>query len=490
MSQILKHRAHLRLMSVFLAILFLGSSGSLAQGEMENWFFGEFAGLNFASGTPEVLAESAINSIEACASISDSLGNLLFYSQGNKVFNRDHEIMLNGNLAEVSTQYSRNATQGTGIVPMPGDSDKYYVFSLRWHAQDKYALDYAIVNMSMDFGRGEVIERGNNLRYGLTEKMTFVQQRDSPNVWVIVHDFGSDEYVVFLISEAGISEATTYATGITHSERYGYLQPSPDGLILAAAVRTGFHSDGFVEVTRFDPEIGSVQGSFTLEMPNRPYGICFSPDNSKLYVTSGAPNHLYQFNLSLREPELIQASRVRLTSTPFIDYAGSAAALQLASNGKIYLALFETNFLSVINNPNALGTDCDYVQNAVSLDGTGSCEGGLPNFGNLYWDQTPANILDDPEPDEPPMEAEPQYDCKDPVVKPNPTKGALILESFEDEISSVAIHDIAGRLVMPKRIYDSFEVRIDDIQYLSAGTYVVHLTHGRCLNKEKVVVMR
>jgi WD40 repeat protein len=368
---------------------------------------------------------------------------------------------------------------------MPGEIDRYYVFSMRYIGE-MYGLDYAIVDMTGDSNRGEVIERGQNLREGITEKMTFVQQTESSNVWLIVHDFGSDEYVVFLISEAGISEATIYATGITHFERYGYLQPSPDGSILAAAVRTGFHSDGFVEVSRFDPANGSISESFELEMPNRPYGICFSPDNSKLYVTSGSPNHLFQFDLRPRVPELIQESRVQITSSPFINYAGSAAALQLASNGKIYLALYETNFLSVINQPNASGTDCDYVQNAVSLDGTGSCEGGLPNFGNLFWDQTPAHILDEPEPEV----VLPEYGCEDLLLKSNPTNGAFVLESLGNEISSVVVYDISGRLVIPKRLFNSHDVRIDDTQHLADGAYVLRVTHGECLNKKKVILTR
>lgn len=474
------------LKGVFLVVLLVVSGRGMAQGEMENWFFGIQAGLNFSSGTPQVIEGSAINSIEACASISDSAGNLLFYSQANKVFNRNHQVMLNGDLGVFSSQYSNNATQGAGIVPMPGDSDKYYVFSLRWHAEDRYALDYAIVDMTRNTNRGEVIEKGHFLREGLTEKLTFVKQKDSPNVWVIVHDFNSDEYAVFLISESGISEATTYATGITHASRYGYLQPSPDGSMLAAAVKW----DGFIEVSRFDPLQGSISESFKLEIPNSPYGVCFSPDNSKLYATAGSPNHLYQFDLRQREPNLIQNSSVQITTTPFIDYPGSIGALQLAPNGKIYLARYETNFLAAINQPNLLGSDCAYVEDAVSLGDNGSVEGGLPNSGNLFWDQTPANILDDPEPDEPFAEADPQDDCEDILVKPNPTMGAIILESFGDEISSVMIYDMTGRLVMPKTAYKSFDVRIDEIEHLAAGTYAVRVAHGLCLIQKKVIVMR
>jgi hypothetical protein len=459
----------------------------MTQGEAENWFFGIGAGLNFSSGTPEVIPESAINSIEACASISDSEGNLLFYSQANKIFNRDHGVMLNGDLHG----YSNNATQGVGIVPMPNDLNKYYVFSLRYQAEERYAIDYAIIDMTGDGNRGEVIEKGINLREGLTEKLTFVQQRDSPNVWLLVHDFDSDLYSVFVITTLGIFETATYATGINHTRRYGFLQPSPDGSMLAASVQTGFISNGVVEVSRFDPVEGVISESFALEVPGMPYGVCFSPDNSKLYVGSGSPNHLYQFNLRLRDPDLIQASRIQITPFPFIDYSGSLGALQLAPNGKIYLALYETNFLSVINNPNASGLECDYVHNAVSLDGTGSCEGGLPNFGNLFWDQTPAYILEDPEPEpeEPPIEVEPEYDCDDLLVKGNPTSGAIILESFGDEISTVEVYDITGRSVIPETTYNSFDVQIN-ARHLSSATYILRVKHGFCINDEKVVVAR
>jgi len=454
----------------------------MAQGEMDNWFFGNRAGLNFSSGTPQVIAESAINSIEACASISDSIGNLLFYSEASEVFNRDHKVMLNGNL----NADGNNATQGTGIVPMPGASDKYYVFSLRFSGNFRCALDYAIVDMSKDFNRGEVIEKDHFLRDGITEKLTFVQQTDSPNIWIIVHEYNSDEYSVFLLSASGISEASTYATGITHEGRYGYLQPSPDGSMLAAAVK----DDGFIEVSRFDPVEGSISKSFKLEIPDVPYGVCFSPDNSKLYATAGSPNHLYQFDLRQKEPNLIQDSRVQITTTPFIDYPGSIGALQLAPNGKIYLARYETNSLAAINQPNLLGTDCAYIENAVSLGDIGRSEGGLPNIGNLFLDQTPANIFGDTESDEPSDESDPKYECEDLLVKPNPTNGSIIVKSFGDEISSIMVYDITGRLVIPKTAYNSFEARIDEMQHLASGTYVVRVAHGWCLNEKKVIVMR
>jgi hypothetical protein len=89
MTQITKYTSRMGLRGVFLALLLLASGRGIAQGEMNHWFFGMNAGLKFSSGTPQVLTGSAITSIEACASISDSLGNLLFYAQANMVFYRN-----------------------------------------------------------------------------------------------------------------------------------------------------------------------------------------------------------------------------------------------------------------------------------------------------------------------------------------------------------------------------------------------------------------
>lgn len=68
--------------------------------------------------------------------------------------------------------------------------------------------------------------------------------------------------------------------------------------------------------------------------------------------------------------------------------------------------------------------------------------------------------------------------------------GALVLESLGDEISSVVVYDITGRLVVPKSAYNSYDVRIDEMQNLAAGTYVVRVAYGTCLDEKKVIVMR
>ncbi|MDD3861063.1 MAG: hypothetical protein PHW83_12765, partial [Bacteroidales bacterium] len=50
-----------------------------------HWYFGNGAGLDFSSGTPVPITNSPMTAEEGCASISDTCGNLLFFTDGDTV---------------------------------------------------------------------------------------------------------------------------------------------------------------------------------------------------------------------------------------------------------------------------------------------------------------------------------------------------------------------------------------------------------------------
>src|SRR5437879_4409017 len=72
---------------------------TVTRGEKEHniWYFGFNAGMDFNSGSPVLLTNSAMNQWEGCSSICDTSGNLLFYTSGLSVWNRNHVMMANGN---------------------------------------------------------------------------------------------------------------------------------------------------------------------------------------------------------------------------------------------------------------------------------------------------------------------------------------------------------------------------------------------------------
>ena len=86
-------------------IFFLITTIAFSQNETVNWYFGYQAGLNFSANnnTPTLLTDSAMITPAGCSSISDSQGNLLFYTNGNTVWNKDHQIMESGEKDECNS---------------------------------------------------------------------------------------------------------------------------------------------------------------------------------------------------------------------------------------------------------------------------------------------------------------------------------------------------------------------------------------------------
>ncbi len=149
------------LLSLFFIIesrALLAQSNPLSK-HANNWYFGDKAGLNFSSGTPTLELNSTMLMKETGSTISDSNGNLLFYTNGDTIWNKNHQIMING----TGLLNSMSASQGGLIVKKPGLNNEYYVFS-NDDSGGSDGVRYHIVNMSLDNGNGAVVSK-NNLLY-------------------------------------------------------------------------------------------------------------------------------------------------------------------------------------------------------------------------------------------------------------------------------------------------------------------------------------
>ena len=98
------------------------SSPSFGQNEhMNNWHFGDGAGLDFSGGAPIAVTGMAINTPEGSASVSDALGNTAFYTDGISVWDASNTIMPNGSglLGDPS------ASQSGVAVPNPANAHNH-----------------------------------------------------------------------------------------------------------------------------------------------------------------------------------------------------------------------------------------------------------------------------------------------------------------------------------------------------------------------------
>ncbi len=357
---------------LFFTLLF--SLHSLAQKEPNVWYFGAEAGIDFNGGTPVALTDGVMTTQEGCASIADrNTGQILFYTDGITVWDASHNTMLNGTglLGDVSS------TQSGVIVPKPGDPDLYYIFTVD-NSAGLDGLRYSEVDMTLNGGLGGITANKNVFITGtVTEKITAVPHANNTDVWVITHDWNNDAFLAYQVSNAGVnltpvtSNVGTIHTGITNNT-IGYLKASHDCSKLALA--SSWDGD-FVEVFDFDNATAAVSNPLTINIID-PYGLEFSPDDSRLYVTTNTdlqPQFLYQYDLQAGSPAAIIASETLLsTETGF-------GAIQLGPDGRLYIARPVTQFLGVVNNPNALGAACNYVSSGFNLNGKFT-RLGLPNF--------------------------------------------------------------------------------------------------------------
>ena len=387
------------LLSILLCFLV---SAMQAQGEAANWYFGDRAGLNFNTSPPTALTDGALTTLEGCATISDSAGNLLFYTNGTLVWNRNHQVMPNG----TGLLGEDTSTQSAIIVPNPQQPNIYYIFTVDGlfpgenNPANLRGLNYSAVDMTLDGGLGDIVttEKNVNLLPTNSEKITAVRNADCESIWVITHFI--DRFYAYDVSGAGVdlvpveSVVDPVVPLIGYRDNaLGYLKSSPDGSKLAIAHATlnenpasDGGSPGAFLVYDFDTATGIASGGIDLDVSgNSPYGVEFSPDSNLVYTCAGVYDSegfdfglVYQYDLSASDPS---ASRTTISTND-----ASTGALQLGIDGRIYRVVINQTSLDVINNPNTPGTGANYQRAAVSLGGRSGNFGLPPFIQSLFLD--------------------------------------------------------------------------------------------------------
>lgn len=397
--------------SVYFTISFLH-----AQKESSIWYFGDRAGLDFNSGSPVALDDGKLFTKEGCATISDTNGNLLFYTNGVTVWDRQHQEMPNG----FGLLGHSSSTQSALIVPKPGSTSCYYVFTVdkpSYFLSEGVPIDgvnYSEVDMSLNNGYGDVVSSNKNIHlitydvndsvereYKSSEKITAVTHSSGAAIWVITHF--TNKFFAFLVDENGVNSSPVVSnTPLEVLPKFndenanitaiGYLKVSPDGKKIAIAhssttlggPNSGTKKSGRVLLYDFDNATGKISNQTNILSNTYPYGLEFSPNSNLLYVTVGEFNTDDLFQNSLLLQYNLESTDISGSKETISNNQNVAGALQLAVDGKIYRAGYQTlgvgTEISVINDPNSLGFSCNYDNNSISLlPGTAS-QLGLPQF--------------------------------------------------------------------------------------------------------------
>lgn len=356
------------------------------------WYFGaNGVGIDWGGCEPEIV-EGSILGDEGAITISNPEGELLFYSNSDFVWDRDHNLMQNGEISnafydptfpipEVSTLSQIAAAR------KPGAGNIYYLFSSDIQNIDAYPLRYITIDMDLNGGLGAVTNITPLSTNPMTEKLCTVPKSIGSGFWFIAHEYLNNRFLVFDIDAGGVDPLPqVFELGLPHLTSQNSLNTRGELKATIEGNRLAMVQDqlnGAVEIFDFNPATGAISNPLLIDEINHGYGVSFSPNGSLLYVstwssTSSAPNFVYQYNLNAGDADQINNSRVTLQSASVPNPFGS---IKLAPDGNLYVVK-PGGALDRINAADLPGLACDYQANAFNL-GFGQCLFGLNNIWEI-----------------------------------------------------------------------------------------------------------
>ncbi|NNE26203.1 MAG: hypothetical protein HKN09_05120 [Saprospiraceae bacterium] len=411
-------------------------------------------------------------------SISDKHGNLLLYSNGCAVADRNHQIMPNGDSINSGIffdlfwtgdcQLGYPGLQDVIILPDPGDSLGYYLL----HKPTEYNRDlnpsiflqflkYTYIDLKLNGGTGDVVSKNNillNTRL-LSSYLTAINHSNQRDWWILQPKDNSNTYYTILLDSTGFSQIDSQSIGLKFDPKYasdgGEARFSPDGKKYAC-----FNLADGLFLFDFDRDSGQLSNFKHLNFRDTIFldfgNLEFSPDSRFLYVSSA--DSLWQIDLTKEDlndgKQLIDVWNG--TQDPFDTKFFDAV---LAPDCKIYIRPPTSVFsMHVINHPNKKGKACDFQQNAISIP-TYLDNGTFPNFPRFRVDEEVCDTSFTT------TLQELSYDRLALNLYPNPSHSVVHLE-FDIRMSGqLQIFDVGLQsIIFKSEIYDTdlYTLDIDD----------------------------
>ncbi len=377
-----------------LLLLILFSTSVFAQ-EKEgfNWIFGYGAWMTWnatqtidgMSGLPTPLAGAKISQWEGSLSMSDRDGNLMFYSDGVSIWNKNHIVMPNGSgMTGLS-----DAAQSGIVIPYPGQSNKFILFTIGQAGSNNLA--YSVVDMTLDNGLGDIVSGQKNIPLTgqtsvLGENIATVKMSDGSGYWLIAAGRGEPSTInVWKVTSSGVATSCFASSTLpysiadidyaNHSE--AYLRFSPDGKYFALPT--------LVQNRIFFGEFNSQTGTFPIikQITGYPcYGLDFNASGKLLYTIEPYNKiiHCYKF------ADLLASSDPSSMAHYTMTHAGTAYSwpLQLGPDGRLYSTIANTQNMLVIDNIDDYGNSTAHVVSGLIPSGT-SGGLGLPTFPSYVF---------------------------------------------------------------------------------------------------------
>ena len=435
-------------------------------------------------------------------SICDTNGNLLFYTNGIVIENKDYDTLLNsenfnaGWATDENQDDGLSACQAVLIIPDPKPSSKYFLFHItgeEFVANNQYEvqplhLSYTIIDMNLDNGLGGVMDEFKNVH--LVEDtltwggLTAVRHVNGVDWWIVAHRYYSDKYYKFLLTENGIEGP--FIQHIGSEMKYDVdVQAtfSPDGSKFCFS-----NHGGWFDYIEFDRCTGEFSNSLTVVIPDSLaiYGNSFSPNGRYLYISSFY--NLYQYDTW--NPEMV-TSPIHVATWDTFNFFSIPVLFfmhQLAPDNRIYVSPFNgVPYIGIIDSPDSLGVACNFLQHSLKLPDH-EYTNNIPSFPNYDLGSLPGGDT-----------CNSVYTIQTPLqnevffyrVAPNPVSHWLNITYQSNEDALFELFDLYGKRVGAISLFHYFKNRLLNVSELPPGVYLAAVScKGERVWSEKVVVQR
>jgi len=494
-----------RVKNIWLFLFLIFSTQLYSQGISNLWLFGNDTAstfpwgaynLNFQTNPFTIQIQPTRIPVQSTnANIADSLGNLLFYTNGVNIASANGDTMLNGNNLNPSpytSQFPRGLiiNQAALILPLPNNDSIYYLFhsTIDYLAQSTALHLYlTIINIKGNNGLGEVISKNQIiLNDTLTAgKITSVKHANGRDWWVICHKAFSSKYYKLLLTPSGISGSYQQNIGNYISFDVGQVCFSPDGNKFAY-----FSVGTDLELLDFDRCSGNFSNHqhIAINDSGTGRGVAFSPSSQYLYTPS--TKYIYQFDVSASNISATQTT-IAVWDSFYSPPPGSGllslAALyntaQLAPDGKIYISTGNGTFhMHVIDQPDNAGSSCNFIQHGIQLPYY--YFNSLPNHPNYFLGKLTGSICDS-------ITSLTEKKIEDKInIYPNPSNGNFSINYIlpENKEGQLSVFDLTGREIHSEKITKWSQVKNISLVDLKEGIYLITISSGNYSFLKKLII--
>ena len=498
-------------MKSFIQILILSTAfwnaveSSAQHNHDYNWMFNQ-SRIDFSEDTVKIVeADNVVDIYISNATLSDSVGKFLGYTNGCYIANENYHIVdgsdsLNYNnyvfYEELCIDPGIGYINGyQGIVPVYySDSIVLIHEKINFNEEDFFVFTQEFVFTSLKIeadsismlSKEEFIVEDDSLGTG---HLSAVKHENTNKWWILKHDLHSNCYYSILFDGILFNLERHDCLGFENTQGGdggGGALFSPTGDKYAR-----FNPEDALYIFDFSRESGELSNFRFIDIPKEGIfgGISFSPSGQFLYVSDRL--HIRQYDVwtsDIAESEVVVAEYDGFIGNN-IGQGTTFGQMQLAPDCRIYLNTGPAlPYLHVIMKPDEKGIACDVRQHNITLPHPHIRS--MPYFPNYrlgtdepLCDSTKVIVLNGTT--APVSTVDLDAEVK---VFPNPASTYLNILLEDNEMHTIKLFDIEGRLVLEEEIHGVEGVL--DVRGARSGLYMLWIQHMKSgmMATERVVI--